>query len=110
MDLQIVTLEVTSLIIAFDHYERLTFNALSKNAGLNDDYQKILNKNAEHLAESFNQVQIYDAQRQLKNLPVIKEAIYIRLAGMKSNEIHELVEHLEKDTKKMKKLYKLTSK
>jgi predicted protein tyrosine phosphatase len=106
MDLHIVTLEITNLVIAFDHYDSLVSGILSENAGSNEEHQKIRAKSTEHLAVLFNDVSFYDEQNQLKPLAAIKDIVSNKLADLKAKDIHELVEKLEKDAKKMKKLYK----
>jgi hypothetical protein len=110
MDFNIVTLEIADLITHFDYYDTLVSDALSKTAVGAEDQTKIRSKSREHLAEFFADVKFYNAQKQILTLSQIKGLIIAKLSGMKSAEIHGLVEKLEKDAKKMKKLYKSMAK
>lgn len=107
MDLNNVTLEITGLIITFDHYEALAANLLSKGkSGFSDEYEKIRNKNSSHLRAFFGDTAFYDEDKQLKKLSEIKAAIKAGLEGADTKKVHEFIERLEKDAKKMRKLYK----
>jgi len=96
MDYNIVTLEIADHISHFDYYERLVFEAGSAL----DDQIKIRTKHDEHLAG------FYQQGKQLLFLHEMTGKIVAKLEGMKNKDIHDLVEKLEKDAKKMKKLYK----
>ncbi|PTQ96607.1 hypothetical protein C8P68_10492 [Mucilaginibacter yixingensis] len=98
MDLPIVTLEITNLVIAFDHFDSL----IAQSAAGNEDYLKMHAKGRDHLSI----FAVYDGHGHLKTLPVIKQTIAAGLSGLKTKDVHELVERLEKDVKKLKKLYK----
>jgi hypothetical protein len=110
MDFNIVTLEIADLIVHFDYYDSLVSDALSKTAGLYEEQNKIRFKSKEHLAEFFTGADFYTRKNQLLPLAGMKDAITAKLKGMKAKDIHELVEKLEKDAKKMKKLYKSLTK
>ncbi|WP_413667676.1 hypothetical protein ACEN9X_24765 [Mucilaginibacter sp. Mucisp86] len=111
MDLNNVTLEITGLIITFDHYDALAANLLSKEkSGLNDEFEKIRSKNSGHLRVFFGDTTFYDQDKQLKKLSEIKTAIKDRLEGVDAKKVHEFIERLEKDAKKMRKLYKALQK
>ena len=103
MDFNIVTLEVADLLIHFDYYDQLI-------TGGPDEQAKIRNKRSEHLADLFPGAVFYDAKQKLHPLTKLKGPIIARLSQMKNKDIHELIEKLEKDTKKMKKLYKAQAK
>jgi CHASE3 domain sensor protein len=107
MDLNNVTLEITTLIIAFDHYDVLVSDHLRDSLGTNEEHQKILNKNREHIEAFFNDASFYSQGKNLKPLDEVKEVIKNKLADMKTKEIHDLVEKMEKDARKMKKLYRV---
>jgi len=96
MDYNIVTLEIADHISHFDYYDRL----VSEIGGSSDDQIKIRTKHNEHLAG------FYQQGKQLLFLHEVTGKILAKLESMKNKEIHELVEKLEKDAKKMKKLYK----
>lgn len=102
MDLHIVALEVSDLIAHFDYYNNLVTGG--------DEQAKLRSKNQEHLAKYFADIEFYNAARQLRPLYETKDAIIAKLEGMKAGDIHDLVEKLEKDAKKMKKLYKALTK
>lgn len=106
MDLNNVTLEITTLIIAFDHYDTLVSRHLRDSLGSGEEHQKIRNKNREHIEAFFNDATFYTQDKKLKPLDEVKEVIKNKLADTKTNEIHDLVEKMEKDAKKMKKLYR----
>lgn len=101
MDYNIVTLEIADLLVHFDYYDQLVTEA-----GATEEQAKIRNKRKEHIVLYFANTKFYDSKKQLLQLSQLKKLIIDRLKVMKNKEIHELVEQLEKDTKKMKKLYK----
>ena len=111
MNFNVVTLEIADLIAHFDYYDRLVSDALSKSTeGFSDEQAKIRNKSKEHLALFFAGTEFYNQQQQLRPLSETKGLIIAKLEGMKTKEIHELVEKLAKDAKKIKKLYLLLTK
>ncbi|QKJ30753.1 hypothetical protein HQ865_13655 [Mucilaginibacter mali] len=99
MDYNIVTLEIADLLIHFDYYDQLI-------TGNPEEQVKMRNKRQEHLANFFNTEALQTGAYLNRPLSEWKELIASRLPGFKNGEIHELVEKLEKDVKKMKKLYK----
>jgi predicted transcriptional regulator len=105
MDYNIVTLEIADLLVHFDYYDQLVTEACAT-----EEQAKIRNKRKEHLALNFANAKFHDSKKQLLPLNQLKELIIVRLKLMKNKEVHELVEQLEKDTKKIKKLYKALAK
>jgi hypothetical protein len=111
MDYNVVTLEIADLITHFDYYDSLISEALVKtSASAFDEQTKIRNKSKEHLAQFFDDTEFYNRKKQLRPLSEIKGVIIDKLESMKTKEIHDLVEKLEKDAKKIKKLYLLLTK
>lgn len=106
MDLNIVTLEITGLIIAFDHYDNLVSALAAGSGNADEEHLKIRSKNQEHVNAFFGAATFCEEDNRLKSLSGIKETISTQLTALKTGEIHELVEKLEKDVKKIKKLYK----
>lgn len=103
MDFNIVTLEIADLLTHFNYYNQLVTGAAEEQA-------KLHKKHEEHLALFFAGVNFYNEKNELLTLPELKALITPKLTELKSKEIHGLVEQLERDTKKMKKLYKATAK
>lgn len=101
MDFNIITLEIADLLIHFDYYDRLV-----SETGPNEEQTRIRDKSKEHLAEFFADARFYNNSRQLLPLAEMQGPIKAKLQGMKVKDIHALVEKLEKDVKKMRKLYK----
>lgn len=101
MDFNVVALEISDLIAHFDYYDRLI-----NNAGVAEEQTRLRDKNRERLAGYFGDVAFYDDGKQLRPLYQTKDSIVHKLKSIKTNEVHDLVEKLEKDAKKMKKLYK----
>ena len=101
MDFNVVALEISDLIAHFDYYDRLIVNA-----SVSEEQNKLRNKNQEHLAKFFTDVEFYDSNKQLRPLYQTKDEIIHKLKSIKTNEVHDLIEKLEKDAKKMRKLYK----
>ena len=99
-------LEITTLIITFDHYDQLVSRYLVESAGSHEEHDKIRQKSTAHLSGFIGDTAFYDENKGLKQLSDIKTLIKAKLAGFDAKVIHELVEKLEKDAKKMKKLYK----
>jgi hypothetical protein len=110
MDFNIVTLEIADLITHFDYYDTLVSDALSNNLGSADEQTKIRNKSKEHLTAFFADTDFYNEHKQLLSLSEMKGLIIAKLQGMKTTDIHDLVEKLEKDAKKIRKLYKSLTK
>ncbi|CAM3741766.1 hypothetical protein MUGA111182_06430 [Mucilaginibacter galii] len=110
MDLNIVTLEITDHISHFDYFERLISKRSDYNGALYEDINNISNKYKEHLAEHFAKIDFYDAEEQLLPLFEISVLIMHQIAVIKAKDIHTLIEVLEKDVKKIKKLYKAIGK
>lgn len=110
MDFNIVTLEIADLIAHFDYYDTLVSDALGTSAGADEEQIKIRNKSQEHLALFLTGVEFYNRKKQLLSLSELKTPLMVKLQGMKSKDIHDLVEKLEKDAKKVKKLYKSLAK
>src|ERR1700754_288424 len=106
MDFNIVTLEIADHIVHFNYYDNLVSEALNKTAGSGEEQAKIRDKSKDHLAQFFAGSDFFSDQNQLRPLIEIKGAIVSKLEGMKAKDIHDLVEKLEKDAKKIKKLYK----
>jgi hypothetical protein len=106
MDFNVVALEISDLIAHFDYYDNLVAGILSKGADAGEEEQtKIRAKSEEHLARFFAGVEFYNTDKQLRPLSKIKGPIIANLEGMKTKDIHDLIEKLEKDAKKIKKLY-----
>ena len=105
MDFNVVALEISDLIAHFDYYDSLVTNE-----SVAEEHSKLKNKNQEHLAKFFADLSFYNDSKQLRPLYETKAAIVTKLEGLKTNEIHDLIEKLEKDAKKMKKLYKSLNK
>jgi predicted transcriptional regulator len=105
MDFNVVTLEVADLIVHFDYYDRLVSEVVSKAGDFSDEQAKIRNKSKEHLSLFFAGTEFYNSKKQLKPLTETKGAIIAKLADMKTKDVHDLIEKLEKDAKKIKKLY-----
>jgi hypothetical protein len=106
MDFNVVALEIADLIVHFDYFDKLVSDVLSKTTDTSSEEQsKIRNKSKEHLSRFFAGADFYDAKKQLKHLNKMIAPIIAKLGGMKNKEIHDLVEKLEKDAKKIKKLY-----
>ncbi len=101
MDFNVVALEISDLIAHFDYYDRLITNVSSS-----EEQNRLKNKNREHMAKFFADVEFYDNNKQLRPLYETKDLIIFKLKSVKTNDVHDLVEKLEKDAKKMKKLYK----
>lgn len=99
MDYNIVTLEIADLLIHFDYYDQLI-------TGNPDEQVKAKNKRQEHLAAFLNDEALQGGEYLSRPLSEWRGLISARLPGLKNSEIHELVEKLEKDAKRMKKLYK----
>ncbi|MDT3402374.1 hypothetical protein [Mucilaginibacter terrae] len=100
MDFNVATLEAADHIIHFHYYETLVAN------NADQDLLKIKNKYAEHLAIFFPEISFRNNESQLIPLPHLYELILNKLKGMKSGDIHLLIERLEKDAKKIRKFYK----
>ena len=105
MDFNVVALEISDLIAHFDYFDRLITDE-----SVADEQNKLRNKNREHLTKFFADVTFYDSGKHLRPLYDTKDAIITKLRGIKTSDVHDLVEKLEKDAKKMKKLYKALSK
>ena len=101
MDFNVVALEISDLIAHFDYYNRLI-----SNASVAEEQTRLRNKNKEHLAKFFADVKFYDSNKQLRPLYQTKDSIVHKLKSIKTGDVHDLIEKLEKDAKKMKKLYK----
>jgi len=110
MDFNIVILEITDHINHFDYYDRLVSEAVGSTGGSYDEQSKIRNKSKEHLNEFFQGTEIYHTDGKLKPLSEIADFIREKLTQLKTKNIHELIEKLERDAKKMKKLYKFLNK
>lgn len=106
MNLQIVTLEITTLIIAFDHYDSLLSGSKDLDADATDAYQIIKLKGKQHLDQLFADDAFFNEQQQLIALPEIKSTVKARLTDLKANEVHAFIERMEKLIKKLKKLYR----
>lgn len=100
MDFNVATLEAADHIIHFAYYEQLITNSAD------EELIKIKNKYTEHLSVYFPEISFYTAEKQLIPLPELYRFVLGKLKGMKSNDIHQLIEKLEKDAKKVRKLYK----
>ncbi|MGY3212831.1 hypothetical protein [Mucilaginibacter sp. HD30] len=105
MDFNVVALEISDLIAHFDYYDRLITNK-----SVDEEQTRLRSKNQEHLAKFFADVEFYSNSKQLRPLYETKDSIIFKLKSIKTNEVHDLVEKLEKDAKKMKKLYKSLNK
>lgn len=105
MNYNVVVLEISDLIAHFHYYDSLASEAIAKSIGSSEEQTKIRNKSKDHLTQFLSGLELYNRSKQLRTLKELKEPIVAKLQGMKSKEIHELVEKLEKDAKKMKKLY-----
>jgi len=105
MDFNVVALEISDLIAHFDYYDQLVTQE-----GVAEEQNKLRIKNREHLAKLFADVTFYNDNKQLRPLYETKDAIIAKLQGIKTNDVHDLIEKLEKDAKKMKKLYKSLTK
>lgn len=106
MDFNVVTLEIADLIVHFDYFDKLVTEAVTNTTTtFAEDQEKIRKKSKEHQALFFPGINFYDAKKQLHPLPKMKVLIVAKLQGIKAKEIHELVEKLTKDAKKIKKLY-----
>ncbi|OOQ57167.1 hypothetical protein [Mucilaginibacter pedocola] len=105
MDFNIVTLEIADHLVHFNYYDQLITDA-----NFADEQVKLRKKRDEHLTELFAGLNFYDKKSQLLSLTQLRALIIPKLADVKNKQIHELVEQLEKDTKKMKKLYKASVK
>ena len=101
MDFNVVALEISDLIAHFDYYDRLI-----NNASVAEEQTKLRSKYQEHLAKFFADVEFYDNNKQLRPLYNTKDSIVHKLKSIKTTDVHDLIEKLEKDAKKMKKLYK----
>lgn len=101
MDFNVVALEISDLIAHFDYYDRLITNA-----NVAEEQTRLRNKNQERLLKFFADVEFYDGKKQLRPLYETKDSIIHKLKSIKTNDVHDLIEKLEKDAKKMKKLYK----
>ena len=101
MDFNVVALEISDLIAHFDYYDRLITNA-----SVSEEQTRLRNKNQERLANFFADVKFYDSNKQLRPLYQTKDAIIHKLKSIKTNDVHDLIEKLGKDAKKIKKLYK----
>ncbi|MFD0749577.1 hypothetical protein ACFQZS_05445 [Mucilaginibacter calamicampi] len=101
MDFNVVALEVSDLIAHFDYYDRLITNVI-----VAEEQTRLRNKNQDHLAKFFAGVEFYNDNNQLRPLYETKDQIIFKLKSIKTNDVHDLVEKLEKDAKKIKKLYK----
>ncbi len=99
-----MALEISDLIAHFDYYDHLI-----NNATVAEEQTRLKTKHREHLAKYFSGVAFYDNER-LNPLSETKEGIIFKLKSIKTNEVHDLIEKLEKDAKKMKKLYKSLNK
>ena len=106
MDFNIVSLEIADHIAHFDYYDNLISARGSKDTGFDEEQTKIRNKSQEHLAEFFAGTKFYNAKKQILPLSQMSSLITSKLEGTKPKDIHALVEKLEKDAKKIKKLYK----
>lgn len=105
MDFNVVALEISDLIAHFDYYDRLITNAT-----VSEEQNRLRDKNREHLAKFFADVEFYNDEKQLRPLYETKDSIVFKLKSIKTSDVHDLVEKLEKDAKKMKKLYKSLTK
>ncbi|GAB3931662.1 hypothetical protein [Mucilaginibacter myungsuensis] len=103
MDYNIITLEIATLLIHFDHYDQLL-------AGPTEEQIKIRNKKKEHLAEFLKEADLPEGIYLTQPITEWTNSITQSLPKVKNKDIHELVEKLEKDVKKIKKLYKETVK
>lgn len=101
MDFNVVALEVSDLIAHFNYYDRLITNL-----SVVDEQNKLRSKHQEHLAKFFAGVEFYGDNKQLRPLNETKDQIIFKLKSIKTSDVHDLIEKLEKDAKKMKKLYK----
>jgi hypothetical protein len=101
MDFNVVALEISDLIAHFDYYDRLITNT-----SVFEEQTRLRNKNQERQAIFFADVDFYDSNKQLRPLNQTKDAIIHKLKSIKTKDVHDLIEKLEKDAKKMKKLYK----
>jgi hypothetical protein len=110
MDFNIVTLEIADHITHFNYFENLISKISGQSAEPFEDHTKISNKHKEHLNESFAEIDFYNAEGQL--LPVLEVSSLIKhqFARIKAKDVHALVETLEKDVKKIKRLYKAINK
>jgi hypothetical protein len=102
MDYNVVALEVWDHIAHFDYYNNLVTGG--------EEQARLGNKNSERIVKYFTGLEFYNADKQLCPLFEIRDAIIAKLKAMKGNDIHDLIEKLEKDAKKMRKLYKSLSK
>jgi len=105
MDFNVVALEISDLIAHFDYYDRLITNTV-----VAEEQTRLRDKNREHLAKFFKDVEFYNNSKQLRPLYETKDSIIFKLKSIKTNDVHDLVEKLEKDAKKIKKLYKSLNK
>lgn len=105
MDFNVVTLEIADHIVHFDYYDRLV-----SETGRTEELAKIKSKSKEHLAEFFADAEFYDKNKLLRPLFEMRGSIAPKLVSMKPKDIHALIEKLEKDAKKIKKLYKSLAK
>lgn len=94
MDFNIVALELSDLAAHFDY-----FDTLVTHLGEPEEQIKLRKKHQEHLA-------VLSTGNKLYPLSETKQTIIVKLQALKPKDIHDLVEKLEKDAKKMKKLYK----
>ncbi|MFC0513553.1 hypothetical protein ACFFGT_05050 [Mucilaginibacter angelicae] len=105
MNYNVVALEISDLIAHFTYFDGLVSDAISKSMGSSEEQTKIRNKSKDHLEQFFAGTEFFDGQGQVLPLTKTKGLIIAKLEGMKNKEVHELVEKLEKDAKKIKKLY-----
>ena len=110
MDFNIVTLEIADHIIHYDYYNRLVLEAVSAASEQQEEHLRIQNKSKEHLTKFFSGVKFYNADSFVRPLPEISKEITAKIQELKSSDIHDLVDKLERDAKKMKKLYKALTK
>ena len=106
MDFNIATLEIADHITHFDYYDTLVSDTLRKTDVPTDEQTRIRQKSREHLEQFFSGAEFYTANKQLRPLAELIVPIKAKLQGMKTKDIHELIEKLEKDARKIRKLYK----
>lgn len=105
MDFNVVTLEIFDHLFHFHYFDNLVNQMQGKEDDAVEEQEKINNKSKEHLTKFFAGTTFCDEHNQLRPLAEIKGTIIAKLEGTKSKDIHDMVEKLEKDAKKMKKLY-----
>lgn len=110
MDINIITLNIVNAITDFTFYDALVSKEISDKASSTEKHNKIREKSGHHLATLFADTKFVDSKGKLLSFDKIKDIVLTKINPLSKKEVEDFVDILQKDAKKIAKLYKELSK